>query len=141
MKYLSILMIALILTLTMMSVIEVFAQQDMTITDCQSKCGIRVETGQVLCLGNCQIIVACRDRCVREFWTRWTGKGKKSKAVYMIIKGHRELCHFAEVPVKENCSGFSRWPGLIFKQWIVYFAPQGVREAFSQENCCSAKNS
>ncbi len=80
MKYLSILMIALILTLTMMSVIEVFAQQDMTITDCQSKCGIRVETGQVLCLGNCQIIVACRARCVREYWDKMDRQGQKIKS-------------------------------------------------------------
>ncbi len=76
MKYLSILAMTSALILTMTSLDEVFAQ-DETITDCQSRCGRRTETGQVL--GNPQLIADCRDRCMRQYWDKTENQGKKTK--------------------------------------------------------------
>jgi hypothetical protein len=81
MKSLSILMLALALTLTMISLDEVFAQDDSTITDCQSRCGTVTWTGQVT--GNPQAIAACRDRCARQFWNKTDAREKKqSKSLF-----------------------------------------------------------
>jgi len=77
MKYLSMLIPAFALTLTMVSLSEVFAQ-DETITGCQSRCGIRTESGEVT--GNYQAIAACRDRCAREYWEKMDRQGKKGKS-------------------------------------------------------------
>jgi len=77
MKYLSMLIPAFALTLTIISLNEVFAQ-DETITDCQSRCGIRTESGEVV--GNYQVIAACRDRCTREYWEKMDQQGKKGKS-------------------------------------------------------------
>ncbi len=76
MKSLSVLTITLALILTMISLNEAFAQ-DVSITDCQSRCGIRTDMGQVV--GNYQAIAACRDRCAREYWEKMDRQGKKKK--------------------------------------------------------------
>jgi len=78
MKLLSILLFALALSLTLISFNQVSAQDDMTITDCQSRCGIRLESGQIV--GNYQAIAACRDRCAREYWERMERQGQKRKS-------------------------------------------------------------
>ncbi|MGO9119997.1 MAG: hypothetical protein ACLQPD_20585 [Desulfomonilaceae bacterium] len=83
MKSLSILMLALALTLTMISLTEVFAQDDSTITDCQSRCGTVTWTGQVT--GNPQAIAACRDRCARQFWSKTEGQQKNKAKVCLMI--------------------------------------------------------
>ena len=80
MKYLSTLMLALALTLTMISLNEVFAQDYSTITDCESRCGTRTDMGQVI--GNYQAIAACRDRCARQFWDKTDRPEKKSKSSF-----------------------------------------------------------
>jgi hypothetical protein len=75
MKSLSILIFVLALMLTTISLNEVFAQDDATISDCQSRCGTVTWTGQVV--GNPQAIAACRDRCTRQFWDKTEGQKKK----------------------------------------------------------------
>jgi hypothetical protein len=77
MKLLSILLFAA-LSLTLISLNQVSAQDDMTITACQSRCGIRLESGQIV--GNYQAIAACRDRCAREFWDKMDRQGQKRKS-------------------------------------------------------------
>ena len=77
MKLLSILLFALALWLTLISLNQVSAQDDMTITD-WSRCGIRLESGQIV--GNYQAIAACRDRCAREFWDKMDRQGQKRKS-------------------------------------------------------------
>jgi hypothetical protein len=77
MKSLSILIVALALSLTTISLNEVFAQDDATITDCQSRCGTVTWTGQVV--GNPQAIAACRDRCTRQYWNKTEGQEKKQR--------------------------------------------------------------
>ncbi len=78
MKLFSVLIIALVLTLLTIPLNEAFAQDGMSITDCQSRCGTRLETGQVV--GNYQAIAACRDRCEREYWEKMDQQGKKRKS-------------------------------------------------------------
>jgi hypothetical protein len=81
MKSLSILIFVLALTLTTISLDKVFAQDDSSISDCQSRCGTVTWTGQVV--GNPQAIAACRDRCARQFWSKTEGREKKqSKSLF-----------------------------------------------------------
>jgi hypothetical protein len=72
------LILAAIFTLTMVSLNAPLAQDDLTITDCQSRCGTRTWTGQVT--GNPQAIAACGDRCEREFWDKVDRQGQKRKS-------------------------------------------------------------
>ena len=77
MKSFSTLMLAFALTLTMISLNDVFAQDDLSITDCQSRCGTRTDMGQII--GNYQAIAACRDRCARQYWDKADKPDKKKK--------------------------------------------------------------
>ena len=77
MKSLCILILALALSLTTISLNEVFAQDDATITDCQSRCGTVTWTGQVV--GNPQAIAACRDRCTTQYWNKTEGQEKEQR--------------------------------------------------------------
>jgi hypothetical protein len=77
MKSFSTLMLAFALTLTMISLNDVFAQDDLSITDCQSRCGTRTDMGQII--GNYQAIAACRDRCARQYWDKTDKPDKKKK--------------------------------------------------------------
>jgi hypothetical protein len=73
MKLSSIVILALISALLIS--LNVLAQD--TISDCDQRCGIRTDMGQVV--GNYQSIAACRDRCNREFWKKFEGKEKEGK--------------------------------------------------------------
>ncbi len=77
MKFLSIMIIGLALASTVVSLNQVFAQDDLSITDCQSRCGTRTDMGQII--GNYQAIAACRDRCARQFWDKTERPEKKRK--------------------------------------------------------------
>ncbi len=78
MKSFSILMLAFALALTVISLNSVLAQDDLSITDCQSRCGTRTDMGQVI--GNYQAIAACRDRCTRQYWDKADKPEKKKKS-------------------------------------------------------------
>ncbi len=77
MKFVSILIIALILPLILVSLGEVYAQDDLSITECESRCGTRTDMGQVI--GNYQAIAACRSRCASQYWNKTEKKDKKKK--------------------------------------------------------------
>ncbi len=83
MKLLSLLMLVFALTLINIFLNDVFAQDYATISDCQSRCGIRTDTGQVL--GNYQAIAACRDRCARQYWNRTEKQERKGKSKSSIF--------------------------------------------------------
>ena len=72
-----ILILAVIFMLNMVSLNAPLAQDDLTISDCERRCGIRTEFGQVI--GNYQAIYACRARCSQEFWKKVDGEEKEGR--------------------------------------------------------------
>ena len=78
MRFFYVLIVALALTIFIISLNEALAQDDMTISGCQSRCLIRVEAGFVV--GNYQAAAACRERCVREYWEKFDRQLKKGKS-------------------------------------------------------------
>jgi hypothetical protein len=75
MKLLSILMLTIILMLTMISLNDLSAQDDLTISECEQRCGRKTDTGVII--GNYQAIAACRDRCSQEIWKKVDQKDKE----------------------------------------------------------------
>ena len=71
-----ILILAVIFMLTMVSLNAPLAQDDLTISACEQRCGIRTDLGQVM-PGNYQAFAACRDRCNREFWKKFDRQEKE----------------------------------------------------------------
>jgi hypothetical protein len=68
MKLLSVSMLTMTLMLTMVSLNDLSAQDDLTISECEQRCGRKTDTGVII--GNYQAIAACRDRCSREIWKK-----------------------------------------------------------------------
>jgi len=75
MKLLSILMLTMIPMFTVVSLNDLSAQDDLTISDCEQRCGRKTDTGAII--GNYQDIAACRDRCSREAWKKVDRKEKE----------------------------------------------------------------
>jgi len=77
MKIPSTLMLGVILMLTMVSLNNLFAQDDLTISECEQRCGKQTDTGAII--GNYQVIAACRARCSQQYWDKVDREEKENE--------------------------------------------------------------